>query len=129
MLNTDLFAAVGREITAQEPLVTWNLFLTAFIVPASAALASTVLGIFISYKLRKRDEKDAQIAMLRDKLAEEKEKSVVEWRQNHQAILCGVKSTLDAIEKSLENKIDKEDCIRERSDVWDAVNKLREKNT
>lgn len=78
MLETSLFAAMVREITVQEPVVTWNLFLTAFLVPISAALASMILGIFISYKLKKRDEKDAQIASLRDQLHDKKEKAVIE---------------------------------------------------
>lgn len=120
---TDLFAAVTREVTVQEPVVTWNLFLTAVLVPISV----TLLGIFISYKMKKRDEKDDEIRLLKEELADEKEKAVEEWRKVHQNILCKVKASLDNIEESLGNKVDKGDCIRERGDVWEAVNKLREK--
>lgn len=125
MWFSDLFAAVGRELTVQEPVMTWNLFLTAWLVPFCSAVSSAVVIAYVSYKWRKRDQKDAKIEELKLKLEEEKEKATAEWRKNLTETMCRVKGTIDLIENSLGEKIDKEDCIRSKGDLWKEINRLR----
>lgn len=111
------------EIASKEPVMTWNLFLTLFLVPVSVS----ALGIYMRWMLHKRDMKDEQIELLKSKLIEEKEKSSDEWRQNHQEVLCRVKQTLDALLKNLQQKVGKDDCIREHDSTWKAIEELRNK--
>jgi arginyl-tRNA synthetase len=104
-----------------EPFLTWNLFLTLFLVPASVS----ILGIWLSWRLKRGDEKDKEIAHLIAKLDAEKQKATYEWREHHTAILCRVKQTVEGIDSRLDRKVNKEDCIRNTDDTWKAINELR----
>ena len=94
----------------QEPLLTWNLFLTAFIVPLSIFL----LGVWMNRSFKKRDAKDEEIRKLRGSIENRRETN-----------LCAIKKCLEEIKDKLNSKVSHEDCIREHKEVWDGINDLR----
>lgn len=113
MLCDLLFAAastVGREVTVQEPVMTWNLFLTAFLVPTCSALTVAVLVAYINWKHKKRDKRDEENDRLRRELEEEKMRNTIQWRQQHSDLLCRVKDKVENIYNGLDKKVDKDDC-------------------
>jgi len=119
----------GGEITAVEPVITWNLYITPVVVGVSTA----VIMIFINRLFRRRDDREEEIKKL---LAEKeilKEENINQWRKTYtdaqgaiKDTQCIIKNSVDRIEIALTGKVDKSDCIRESKDQWDAINKLRE---
>lgn len=113
---SELLAAVGavatREVTMQEPVVTWNLFLTAFLVPTCSAISSGIIIGYISWRNRKKEKKDREIDALKLAIEEEKLKNTAQWRKNHTEVLCKVKERVDNIYTCLDKKVDKDDCDR-----------------
>ncbi len=108
----ELFAAVGREVTVQEPVLTWNLFWTTILVPVCTAVSSAVIIGYINRKHKEREARYTEAAELRKEIEELKEKATKEWRENHTNIMCLVKTRLDGVVNGLDKKVDKEDCDR-----------------
>jgi len=100
--------AAGKEIVAIEPVVTWNLYLTAMLVPLSVML----LGAYLSNKMKQSDEKDARILALIEKVHIADLKCIIEKQQSHHDILCNVKGKVESIYNSMDTKVDKDDCDR-----------------
>lgn len=100
--------AAGKEITATEPVITWNLFLTALLVPLSVVL----LGAYLSNKMKQNDEKDARILALIEKVHIADLKCIIEKQQSHHDILCNVKGKVESIYNAMDTKVDKDDCDR-----------------
>ena len=115
--------AIGKEIVITEPVMTWNLFLTAFLVPSSAAISSGAVMLYMSWRIKKKEKDDkryredrelreVKISQLEKELEEEKVKATIEWRKNHMETLCRVKDKVEDIYEALNNKVSKEDCDR-----------------
>ena len=100
--------ATGKEIVATEPVVTWNLYLTAMLVPLSVML----LGAWLNNKIRKGDEKDAKILELIEKVRVADLKCIMDKQKSHHDILCMVKGKVESIFDSMDNKVNKDDCDR-----------------
>lgn len=84
-----------------EPVITWNLFLTAFLVPGSLV----ILGAWIKRQFERRDEKDDRIAGLLEEREKKKEDAIMEWRQRFQSTLCDVKEKVDKINSGLQDRV------------------------
>jgi hypothetical protein len=115
-----------------EPLVTWNLYIT----PIAISISTGVIMLFVTRMFNMRDRKDEEIAKLIVKANEERETRIKEserwreenskqWRENVTTVQCKIKETLQRIENKLEHKVEKEDCIRESENKWDAIDKIR----
>ncbi len=102
-------------------------FWSIYAAPFFTALSTGIILFVINRMFNKRDIKDEEIV----KLTKEKETlRELMMKQTHDKLsdtLCQVKSAVDRIERSLSNKVDKTDCIRESQDQWEAINNLREK--
>lgn len=113
----------------QEPLMTWNFFLTAFLVPVCSALTAGILMAYINWKMKKQEKHSAQIAQEKLEADEEinrlkreiegaKDAALNEWRTNHMDVLCKVKDKVEGIYDELanlaESKVSKDDCDRLR---------------
>jgi len=125
--------ATGAKVL-QEPVVTWNLFLTAFLVPTCSALTVAFIMGYIHWKMKKQAKKDSEIAerkvkadaeiaerkmkqeeeitKLRLELEAEKAAATQTWRKTHTDVLCRVKERVDGIYEVLDSKVDKDDCDR-----------------
>ena len=120
---TELFAAVGREVTVQEPVMTWNLFLTAILVPFCSAITVGIIVGYVNRKMKKKETDDINYRMEREKkeseihellrqLDNEKLKATTEWRRHHTDTLCKVKERVDDFYEAMGRKVDKDDCDR-----------------
>lgn len=111
---SEVLANVGREITVQEPVLTWNLFWTTLIVPICSGITVAIIVNYVNRKHKERDEKDKNILELMRTIEEQKQQVTLQWRENHSAILCRVKENVENIYSSLDKKVDKDDCDRLR---------------
>jgi len=117
-----------------QPIMTWNLFVTVIIVPISI--------VILGWWLNRLDKKREQREHLREKYREEKEKERLllleenrvlrekelnDWRDRYANTQCTIKNTLDKIVQSLNAKVFVSDCKIEQKDIWDAINVNREK--
>lgn len=108
-----------------EPVITWNLYFT----PLAVGTSTGIIVFYISRLFKKQDAKDRKIENLLAEAILLKEQNTIEWRKTYSSTIERIKETLDHIEESLLVKVDKPDCIRETSDIWDAVNKIRERKS
>ncbi len=122
----------GKEITANEPVITWNLYTTPIVV----AVSTGIILAFINRIFKKGDKKDLTIATLlaeRESLKEIhlaekevlKESKLQLWQQSYTNTQCGIKNALDRIEENLGKKVEKDDCIRESTNKWREINNLK----
>jgi signal transduction histidine kinase len=102
-----------------EPIITWNLFLTAFLVP----LGLLLLGMWINRQFKTRDEKDLEIKNLLNKKDDEKEKAIIEWKSSVTQTLCDIKTKVEILGGALYDKVTWEHCS-DRMDKLDE--RLRE---
>ena len=120
---TELFAAVGREVTVQEPVMTWNLFLTAILVPLCSAITTAIIVGYFNRKMKKKEANDIKYRIEREKkedeinsllrqLDNEKQNATFEWRKHHTDTLCKVKERVDDFYNAIDRKVDKHDCDR-----------------
>lgn len=110
---SELWAAVsdGKIITAQEPVLTWNLFLTIILIPLSV----TLLGSYLKNIMAKH-------ARDREKYEEEKEKHTEEWRTAIGNTICGIKDSLGEMRKEVVQKVEIEDCNNKSDKKWKMIN-------
>ena len=106
-----MFILDAKEISASEPVLTWNLFLTLFLVPLSV----TLLGIYQGRRL------DKQAKGWEAYHAEVKEHQIA-WRKATTETLCMVKNTLDNIERDMNKKVSKTDCDDRSEKKWAMIN-------
>ena len=93
-----IFALEAKDISASEPVVTWNLFLTLFLVPLSVS----ILGLFFNKKLDKQNE---GWKLYHEEVKEHQK----EWRESFAKTMCGIKQGIDCIETELMKKAGVED--------------------
>ena len=93
-----------------EPIVTYNLFLTAFLVPLSVSVSYFA----IKRQFTERDKKDEQIAQLLAEREELKQKSISDWRELFSATQCAIKERLDEVVASLNDKVPWDHCVERR---------------
>ena len=111
-----------RESVDVEPVVTtWNMYIT----PIAVGVSTAVIMIFISRLFKRQDSKDEEIKKLSAEKETLKEQNIHQWRETYTDTLCAIKNSVDRIETALNEKVDKEDCIRETGNQWNAINKLR----
>ncbi len=111
-----------RESVDVEPVVTtWNMYIT----PIAVGVSTAVIMIFISRLFKRQDSKDEEIKKLSAEKETLKEQNIHQWRETYTDTLCAIKNSVDRIETALNEKVDKEDCIRESGNQWNAINKLR----
>jgi hypothetical protein len=84
-----------------EPVLTWNLFLTAFFIP----LCLLLLWGAIKRQFKERDKKDEKIAALLEEREEVKESAIHEWRDRFDKNLCAVKLTVEGIREEMHTKV------------------------
>jgi hypothetical protein len=106
-----------------HPLITLNLFFTPIIV----SLSTGIILLIINRMFNKRDKKDEEIAKHLVEIKSLKEKNLSDWQDTYSKTQCSIKNTVEEIEKGMNGKVDKTDCIRETRDKWDAISDLRKR--
>jgi hypothetical protein len=85
----------------QEPLMTWNFFLTLLLMP----LCVVLLGSYINQKMKKyneeKNDKDNTIAKLLTDKEAKKEAEIREWRETYTRNQCEIKIAVADIRESL----------------------------
>jgi len=88
------------------PVLTWNLFLTLFLVPFCVAmLYGAIKRLFI--------KRDADVAKIAELLAEKqfmKDESLDVWRGGFTTLLNQIKERVDCIAEELHNRVTYTDC-------------------
>lgn len=95
------------------PVLTWNLFLTLFLVPFCVTL------LFFAIK-RLFIQRDADVAKIAALLAEKqfmKDESLDVWRVGFTALLSQVKERVDTIAEELHNKVSISDCKEHEKEI------------
>ena len=111
-----------RDTVDVAPVVTtWNMYIT----PVAVGVSTAVIMIFISRLFKRQDSNDEEIKKLLAEKETLKEQNIQQWRDTYTDTLCAIKNSVDRIETALNGKVDKEDCIRESGNQWNAINKLR----
>jgi hypothetical protein len=106
-----------------EPIVTWNLFLTTFLVPLCVAM----LYGAIKRQFLLRDKKDEEISKLLEKRELEKEFHIRERWDQFTATQCSIKAKLDAMSKDLNNKVDWQFCHEKESDISRQIERIEDR--
>ena len=104
---------------------TWNLFLTALLVPGS----TLALKQYLDRKDKKREVKELEIAKLTEEKEALKEKSLTEWRDSYtkslstlSTTLCSVKTTVEEMKESAHQKVNLDECHRISNEKWYRIN-------
>lgn len=108
--------------------LTWNLFLTAVLVP----------GCFFALKInlhsmeKRRLDREEKLAKALAETERLKEEAILEWRKNYTTALdngsrtmCSIKTTVDEIKKSLHDKVDWTHCNHEMERFEDKLKEAR----
>jgi hypothetical protein len=104
-----------------EPIYwTWNFFLTAVLVPLGLGL----LWIAIKRQFTERDKKDEKIAALLTDKDDQKEKSIIEWKNNVTNKLCEIRVKLDDITEVMHDKVDWTHCNKEMDRHDDRIREI-----
>lgn len=101
-----------------EPLMTWNLFLTLFLVPVCMAALGMCINRWIKQSDARRDrkeadniayreKKEAEIAKLLAAKEEQKEKEILSWRKTYTDNQCAIKNAVTEIGEKI-HQIDKD---------------------
>lgn len=103
--------------------MTWNLFLTVFLVPLCVGLLGMYFKRSMDDHSRARDKKDERIEILLKEKDLEKERSLNEWRQRYtdtqndiKSVQCAIKNKLDEIGKDLQEKVPWEHCVNKEKE-------------
>lgn len=105
-----------------EPVLSWNLFLTAILVPTSIF----ILGIWINRLFKSKDAKDERINRLREEIDKKKEMELQSWRADYSQTICYIKQGIQKIQDDMNNRVSRDDCHRSQDDVWAAIDHLRD---
>lgn len=105
--------------------LTWNLFLTAILVPGS----TLALKQYLDMKDRKRESKEAAMAKLLAEKEALEDKALSEWRDSYMktlgslsSTLCSVKTTVEGMKEVSHHKVDLDECRRLSEEKWDRIN-------
>jgi len=104
-----------------EPIVAYNLFLTAIIVPFSVA----GLGWYLNRIEKKRCEREEEKSKLMEENKRLVEKEMFSWRERFSTALCSVKTTIEKMDEKLDVKRNIPDCSKMNDDIWNAIDKVR----
>ena len=94
-------AAATQPNPIQEPLLTWNLFLTAFLVP----LSLIILGSWMKRQFEKRDKNDERIASLLEEREARKDDVYRERWDGLQKTMCLVKEKVEDISEKMHERV------------------------
>jgi hypothetical protein len=119
-----------------EPFITWNLFLTLFLVPSCVSLLYFGIRRLFEKGDKARDEKDHKIAKLLEEQAallaekeELKETAIHEWRGRFEGTLCQIKTKVEEIAETMPDKVPFGHCTAKeaevRRDMRDLETRLR----
>lgn len=103
-----------------EPLITWNLFLTAGIVPLSVMI---LYGAIVR-QFKERDKKDDEIKKLQDEKDKLRQANLTEWRERFAASQCGIKDKLEEIDDKLNDKVSWKDCRDREAELTRKLERL-----
>jgi hypothetical protein len=110
---------------------TWNfiltLFLTVVILPAIAKMIVNSFKRHLDQRDMERSKKDEQIAILLAEKEANKEAAIREWRGRFEGTLCSVKKTVEEIKEDTNHRVYISDCKERHAEIWDAVDKMRDK--
>jgi hypothetical protein len=107
------------------PVLTWNLFLTAILIP---------VGLFLLYEaikrqFKQRDAKDEEIAKLELEKDVLKEQNIKEWRDRFSTTQCAIKNKLDDMTEVLNQKVSWDYCEKQhlafKSDLKSLDDRMR----
>jgi len=99
-------------IVMQEPLITWNLVVCSIGLP--------VLGWWLGNLIKSRDKLQAENLSIWQEGARERNRSICEK-------IDKLDRCMAAIKEDLSGKVDLHSCDRNHDQVWDAIEKVRDK--
>jgi len=99
-------AAMTSPTVVHEPLITWNLFLTAGLVPLSVMI---LYGAIVR-QFKARDLRDAKIAELMKEAETTKAVMIKERYDNFANTLCHVKEKIEEIAAAQQDRVTWEHC-------------------
>jgi hypothetical protein len=114
-------ATVSTPVVVQEPLITWNLFLTAIIVP---------IGLFILFFAIKRlfsarDKKDDEIKTLLDQRDLERQVAIKERYQSFSETLCRIKERVEEIAEAQTDRVTWNHCNDVHKEIREEFRAIR----
>jgi hypothetical protein len=114
-----------------EPFITWNLFLTLFLVPLCVSLLYLGIRRLFEKGDKAREEKDHKIAKLLEEQAallaekeELKETAIHEWRGRFEGTLCQIKAKVEEIAETMHDKVPFGVCDQREAELKQAVRDL-----
>jgi len=110
LLLIPLCVDAGEKIV-NEPVLTYNLFITIFLVP----LCVTLLG---AWQSRKMDRYYAGW----DAYNKLREETLNKWKEDTAKALCGIKESVDNVEKAVGNAVTTKHCEGAMTEAWEGIN-------
>lgn len=107
-----------------EPVLTWNLFLTAFLVPLSISLLYYGIRRLFAQRDQEQSEKDTQIKKLLAEREAEKEEAIREWRTRLADTQCAIKKKVDTIAEDMHKKVDWTYCEAKEKKIEERLREL-----
>jgi arginyl-tRNA synthetase len=106
-----------------EPVLTWNLFVTAFFIP----LCLLLLWGAIKRQFKERDKKEEKISALLTEKEEAREAAILEWKNSVSKTLCDIKLKLDILGGALYDKVNWEHCAAQEKEIRTTLDKHDER--
>jgi hypothetical protein len=111
-------------VAVQESVLTWNLFLTAGLVPFCVML----LYGAITRQLKARDTRDAQIAKLQAEAEAAKMLMLKEKYESFSAALCYVKGIVETISKEQQERVTWKHCDDVHRELRQEIRNINERD-
>jgi len=130
---------------AQEPVLTWNLFVTILLVPLSVMILYGAIVRFFKKRDKKeainkeeqdkkdaankeeQDRKDEKIRKLQDEKEVMKQAAISERYDDLKKTLCSVKDKIEAIGKEQQERVTWAHCEKEHAEVRNELKDIHEK--
>lgn len=120
-------AAEEAVKVVQEPVLTWNLFVTGFGMP----LGLWLLGVYIKGKIEAKAKVDQSLEAEKAKnlfaWQEHMEKTITQWQEGAKERTIGICKKLDEIRSELAGKRDEHICEKIHADIDKKHDRIEEK--
>lgn len=120
-------AAQEAVKTVQEPVLTWNLFVTGFGLPFGLIL----LGKYIESKIKSKAKADADLEAEKHKALvtwqTHMEQTITSWQEGAKERTMGICKKLDEIRSELAGKRDEHICEKIHADIDKKHDRIEEK--
>lgn len=118
---------IAERVAVEEPVITWNLFVTGFGMP----LGLFMLGAYIKGKIEKTSKREAELEQKKKEALEtwqeNMEKAMFNWQEGAKERSAGICRKLDEIKLEVHSKQTIKACEKQHENIDRKLNHIEEK--